>query len=272
MSFQSDGEGGEGEAQPPRSSYPVGYRKPPVEHRFKKGRSGNPQGRPRKPKAITGADPLGFGAQPANKFLLEEAYRTVVVREGEQTIELPAIKAVFRAMGVSAMKGNRFAQRTIAELVQSVETEDRKLKLDHLEAMITYKCEWERAIEQARELGRPEPQPIPHPDDIVIDFRSGEAKVCGPMTKEDKVKWDRLLEFRDELQTDVSTFAAYYRKARSAEKKARALDMWMFEQKVYDKINDNLPQRYRKDLADRCWEPGASRPGQQRKAKWLGED
>jgi hypothetical protein len=270
MSFDR-GDNGEDEPQPRQASYDVGYRKPPAGNRFKKGRSGNPLGRPRKAKVAKRQDPTSFGAQPANQFLLQEAYRPVVVREGEQTTELPAIQAVFRAMGVAAMKGNRFAQRTIAELVQSVETEDRKLRLEYLETMMNYKIEWERAIERARELRQPEPQPIPHPDDVIIDFRNGDARVCGPMTKEDKVTWDRLLEYRDDLQNEVSHFAAEYRKARRADRKDRALELWMLDQKFYDRINDNLPLRYRKDLKDRCWQQGASRAGKQRKARWPGD-
>jgi hypothetical protein len=271
MTLQSSDNECEGEGKPSSVPANVGYGKPPKEHQFKKGQSGNPLGRPRKPKSKSSA-PNSFGGQPANQILLQEAYRPVLVREGDQTIELPAIQAVFRAMGVSAMKGNRFAQRAIAELVQSVETEDRKLQLEHLEAMITYKCEWEKAIERARELRLPEPQPIPHPDDVIIDFRSGEAKICGPMTKEDKAKWDRLFEYRDDLQSEVSHFAAAYRKYRNLERKARALEMWILEQKLYDRINDNFPARYRKDLKDRCWQPGSSRAGQQRRAKWPGDD
>jgi hypothetical protein len=265
MTFQAnDGNGGDEETKP----YAVGYRKPPLEHRFKKGRSGNPAGRPRKAPKRKSPDGLSFGAQPANAYLLEEAYRPVLVREGEQTIELPAIQAVFRAMGVAAMKGNRFAQRTMAELVQSIEAEDRKLRLEHLETMINYKCEWERAIERARELGQPEPQPIPHPDDVIINFKTGDAVVCGPMTKEDKVEWDKLLEHIDNLQEEISMFAGDYARARNPEKKARALDMWKFEQNLFDRLNDNLPKRYQRQLRDRCWKEGASRAGRQRKAKW----
>jgi hypothetical protein len=268
MTFREDSGG---EDPPSPGAYEVGYGKPPVEHRFKKGQSGNRLGRPRKPKSTKRTCPNDFGAQPANAYLLEEAYRKVTVREGERVIELPALQAVFRAMGVSAMKGNRFAQRTLAELVQTVEAEDRKSRLEHLETMIDYKCGWEQDIEHARQLGLPEPQPIPHPDDVVIDFIAGSAHVCGPMTKEDKVEWDRLLEHMDQLQLEVSHYAAAYRRARNVERKERALHSWKFEQKLFDKLNDDLPKRYRRDLKDRCWEKGATRPGEQRKRVWPGE-
>ena len=34
------------------SEYEVGYRKPPQKNRFKKGKSGNPKGRPKKKKSL----------------------------------------------------------------------------------------------------------------------------------------------------------------------------------------------------------------------------
>lgn len=101
--------------------YEVCYGKPPAKNRFEKGKSGNPKGRPRGAKQKPKGQSLDFGTQPANQMLLEEAYRTVALREGDKTIELPVIKAVYRAMGVSAMKGNRLAQSTLAELVRGIE-------------------------------------------------------------------------------------------------------------------------------------------------------
>jgi hypothetical protein len=101
------------------TGYVVGYGKPPVEHRFKKGLSGNPLGRA-KGKGDN-KPPLRSSDRPTQNMLLDEAYRPVRLREGEDVIELPAIQAVFRAMGVAALKGNRFAQKTLAELVQKVE-------------------------------------------------------------------------------------------------------------------------------------------------------
>src|SRR5690606_35482513 len=57
--------------------YDVGYAKPPAEHRFRKGQSGNPGGRPKgavnKPKIDT-----SYGQMPTAQYLREEAYRTVV--------------------------------------------------------------------------------------------------------------------------------------------------------------------------------------------------
>lgn len=258
------------EADPPRRPN-VGYGRPPVEHQFRKGVSGNPSGRPKRAQGRKPTDTLQFGSQPANQILMEEAYRMVTLREGDQLITLPAIQAVFRAMGVSALKGNRFAQRTLAELVQQVENSDRELRSAHLEAMMEYKCGWEKAIEEAEARGVPPPNPVPHPDDIIIDFITPGASVCGPMTKEDKVAWDRMLDCRDDLQLSVSEMAAAHARARNPTKKTFWLEQWKLEQRFYDKLNDNLPKRYRKQLKDRCWKEGASRPGSQKKRAWPGE-
>jgi hypothetical protein len=44
----------------------------------------------------------GLGMCGAESYLREEAYRLDTLREGEKVIELPAIQAVFRAMGLQA--------------------------------------------------------------------------------------------------------------------------------------------------------------------------
>jgi hypothetical protein len=271
MIFQSgEGEGvGEGRTNP--EPLRVGYRNPPAEHRFKKGQSGNPRGRPRKARS-GGMDSPDYGTQFANKCLIEEAYRPVLVREGEKIIKLPAIQAVFRAMGVSAMKGNRFAQLMLANLVQTVEAQGQQARDDSLKTAIDYKCTWEEWIEEARNLGQPDPQPIPHPDDVFIDFIKGEAKVCGPLTREAKEEWDRALGHLDRLQAEISELAETFRRTRSKANKAHVLDRWKFEQKLFDQLNDDLPKRYRRWLEDRCWEEGATLPGEQRKVHWPNED
>ena len=254
----AENEDEKGETLP--APYKVGYGRPPLEHRFRSGQSGNPRGRPRgasnKPKVDT-----GMGMRGAEAYLRAEAYRMVTLREGDKVIELPAIQAVFRAMGVSAMKGNRFAQRTIAEMITKVEQEDFASRLEAFGTWAEYKREWDAAIERAERAGIEPPCPIPHPDDVILDPHTGGVAFTGPLTKEARDRLDEALKRRAEAQENVNYFAEKYRKTRSMDLKARYLEEWHFEQRMFDIINDTVSKRYKARLENRSYKEGASRSG-----------
>ena len=110
-----------------RAGYTVGKGKPPIGKRFTKGTSGNPRGRP-KVRGGSGApgDRLIGSDQPTRRMILEEAYRTITVRDGEEEIEMAANRAVFRAMMERALKGSRIAQCKWIEMVGQAESEQKR--------------------------------------------------------------------------------------------------------------------------------------------------
>jgi len=79
---------------------PVGYKRPPREHQFRPGRSGNPSGRPK-------------GARNFKSELREELSELVTVRDGDREIEVSKQRALIKSLVAAAIDGNQRAAASV---------------------------------------------------------------------------------------------------------------------------------------------------------------
>lgn len=185
---------------PARADYKVGYAKPPAATRFRPGQSGNPRGRPRGAKNKTPT----LNEERLKDIILQEAYRTIKVRDGEKSVTVPIAQAVVRSLAVNAAKGQHRAQQLFAQLLGATEAANKRLHDEWLEVAISYKVDWERELERRRQLGIEAPDPIPHPDDIEIDMRTNQVIIKGPMTKEEKATWDMFRQRKADVELELA--------------------------------------------------------------------
>ena len=114
-------------------------------------------------------------------------------------------QAIVRAVAVNAVKGQQRAQRLFTELLTTTERENKAVNDEWLDVAMTYKIEWDKELERRKRLGITDlPDPLPHPDHVVLDMKAGTAYVQGPSTKDEKQLWDiiqnRKVDFVAELR------------------------------------------------------------------------
>src|SRR5436305_2882527 len=95
-------------------AYDIGYGKPPIQGQFQKGRSGNPDGRPkkeatRKPAGTTRSDVA------TRDLFLQLAERMVSGRGGDGNVKMSAEEAVLHSQLSAAVKGSPHAQKNFLD-------------------------------------------------------------------------------------------------------------------------------------------------------------
>ncbi len=183
------------------ASYDVGYAKPPEGSKFRKGQSGNPRGRPKGARNKLPA----LHEERMKAIILEEAYRTITVRDGLRNVTVPIARAVLRSLAVNAVKGQYRSQRLFAELLAGVESSNRALHDEWLDIAVDYKVGWEIELDRRKRLGIIDaPEPLPHPDHIVFDNRTGMVRISGPSTREEKAEWDHWQNRKDDFEAELN--------------------------------------------------------------------
>ena len=103
-----------------------GYKNPPVEHQFQKGKSGNPKGRPRKKKQPSSDPGLDLIAS-----LHRELGKTISVQENGQLKEITKLDAFSAQLVAQSVNGKPSQQKMLLSLLMldsHEETEQQTLE------------------------------------------------------------------------------------------------------------------------------------------------
>ena len=146
---------------------------------------------------------------------MEEAYRTIKVREGNRQINIPIAKVIIRALAVNAARGQLRSQQAFTKLLTETERASKAQTDRMFEDALNYKLKWYEELERRKRLGITGPAPLPHPDDVHLNFRTCEVTFIGPLTKEGKVRWDHLHDLLEKADRELETMTAQLKKTRS---------------------------------------------------------
>ena len=216
--------------------YDIGYSKPPQAKRFKPGQSGNPSGRP---KGARNKMPAPH-EERLQAIVMAEAYRTIKVNDGARQITVPMAQAVIRSLAVSAAKGQAHAQKLFTEILGATERAKRKIHDEVLDAIFEYKADWQHEQKRRAQLEITGPEPLPHPDDLIVDTYTGNIRIRGPFDEEELARWQHLATRRDDAVEDITELEALLAQPENAYMEKFLKSELSFEKRSRDTITDAI--------------------------------
>ena len=184
-----------------KSEYSVGYGKPPKNTRFRKGESGNPKGRPRKPGKQPSPTTTGNSIDDIFRRELDRTYR---ITDNDGPREIAASEAIIRSQIRSAIKGNSLAQRDTIRVAQELEAreayrarQEKEREREIFDGVVRWKQRRVQAWRVAEQNDEEPDNPWPHPEDILIDYEDQKWGVRGPSRMSDVPHYKYIAALRD---------------------------------------------------------------------------
>jgi len=115
------------------------------------------------------------------------------LQEGGRIVTRTKLEAAMRSTLNEAIKGRPRAQEIVSKYLYAISKEDAALESEHTKGLIELKIWGEEEVKRRTRLGITDgPEIFPHPDNIVVNLRTGEAHIKGPMWEDEKIFFEKL--------------------------------------------------------------------------------
>jgi hypothetical protein len=223
----------------------LGYKRPPQWAQFRKGQSGNPNGRPKKKLAQPPAADISDSSM-VDDILRAELTRVTQVREGGKARKMTILELVNRSLTQAAIKGDVRAQKEVLQRTADLEQRDQlraqtkfEKQLSAYQRIARWKAERARIWDAATKLGEEPAQPWPHPEDIILIPEFTNWYVRGPYDTEDVGFYEYYRARRDHYYGT----ACVHNRSRSA----NAAFQTKFYTVIWSYFDAMLPERWQMD-------------------------
>jgi hypothetical protein len=219
----------------------TGYRRPPQDRQFKKGQSGNPNGRPKKPKAASSPVTL----TSFDEDVLAEISKLETVMDRGKKVRVPRGQLYLAAQSAAALKGNALAQRTALAMRADFERRaaaqaaiDKERAEKRYELMVSLKASQQKIWDHLLSTKELDGDPYPRPEDILLNELEQTHEIRGPLSTDDLPASVAVLLQRDQALIHWATMSG-----RDSQDERRLALAWL----VFETFNKRLPLAWQLD-------------------------